>query len=51
MNTEASDICENLDAALFSSDIFFTTQSVMEFREYLERWKQQIDAIAEQLNS
>ena len=51
MNPEATDLCENLDAALFSSDSFHTTASVTEMREYLERWKRQIDTIAEQLDS
>lgn len=51
MNSEAEQIMEELDAALFSSDTFFSPKAVIALRENLARWTRRIDEIADILNS
>ena len=48
---EAERIMEELDAALFSGDTFFSTEAVTALRENLARWTRKIDEIADILNS
>lgn len=51
MKQEAQEICEELDAALFSSDLFREFNAVTEFRDYLKRWEKEIDEIAKMFDS
>jgi hypothetical protein len=51
MQPEAERIMEELDAALFSSDTFFSPEAVITLRENLARWTRKIDEIADILNS
>ena len=51
MTPEAERIMEELDAALFSSDTFYSTEAVTALRENLARWERKVDEIAEILNS
>jgi len=44
-------LMEEMDAALFSGDTFYSPEAVTELRENLARWKRKIDEIAEFLNS
>lgn len=51
MTPEAERIMEELDAALFSGDTFYSYEAVIALRDNLERWTRKIDEIAEILNS
>ena len=44
-------LMEEMDAALFSGDTFYSPKAVTELRENLARWQRQIDEIEEFLNN
>lgn len=42
---------EELDAALFSSDCFYSPEAVIALRENLARWTRRIEEVAEIINN
>jgi len=51
MSDEGDRICNELDAALFSSDTFESHLAVQGLRKYLERWQREIDSISRMLKA
>lgn len=51
MTPEAERIMEELDAALFSSDTFYSHEAIIALRENLARWTRKVDEISDILNS
>jgi len=51
MNPEAEHLMEELDAALFSGDCFYSPEAVIALRENLARWARKVEEIAEIINS
>lgn len=51
ISPEADRLIEELDAALFSGDTFYSHEAVTTLRENLLRWSRQIDEIADLLSS
>lgn len=51
MTPEAERIMEELDAALYSGDCFYSCEALMALRENLARWARKADEIGEILNS
>jgi len=44
------EICDSLDAALFSGDDFFNPDSLKELEEYLARWQRRIEEIKKEVS-
>jgi hypothetical protein len=40
--------CETLDSGLFTGDDFYNKDSLVEFKEYLERWNRRVKEIEEE---
>jgi len=43
--------CEEIDAALFSGDAFYTEKDLAEFQQYLDRWNREVENIKEGMES
>lgn len=43
INKHVDDLCDSLDASVFSGDFLFTRSDLIEFEAYLDRWKRRVE--------
>lgn len=49
MNEHEAEVCDDLDASLFSGDAFYDEQALRELEHYLARWNRRVAEIRENL--
>lgn len=51
MNQHESEVCDDLDASLFSGDAFYDKEALRELEHYLTRWQRRALEIREMIEA